>query len=84
MQLSTHSTFSLCNGKAVMFCSYLPHEMDKEICLGFLYDDSVYKYYKKNQLPSLVIFDKRSLSAKKGEIVLPSCKYSEATEEVVL
>lgn len=67
-----------------MLFSYLPHEMDREVCLGFLYDDSIYKYYKKNQLPSLVVFAKRSLSAKKGKIALPCCKYSETTKEVVL
>lgn len=41
--------------------------MDGIICLGFLYDDSMYKYYKMNQLPRLVIFTKRSLTVKREE-----------------
>lgn len=56
--------------------------MDGEVCLGFLYDDSISKYYKMNQLPSLVIFG-YILSVKKGKIVLPSYEYSEAKKEGV-
>lgn len=83
MQLSTHFTFILCAGKAVTLCSCFPCTMDGEVCLGFLYDDSISKHYKMNQLPSLVTFAKRSLSVKKGKIVLPSYEYGEATKEGV-